>query len=255
MQATSLHDGGGILRGGGGSGGSSSTHPAFHTDPTAPHHLQKQEHFYSEIPPPPPAPPPPMELQPEPFHIQDLKGLDYNTKGQSMGPLASHTNKQQSYGTTFNTSGSTARGTLSTSLSKPMTAQSKMDDLDFDLYARMRSPICICTRQVTIHVVIMILAGLVYLGAGGVAGFYLGKYCEYLILVSFLERKRERKRDRQTDRERERKRERGELVCGVRISVCGLRVWKFVVLCLRACVSPVHLNVDRRLFLGLNTKR
>lgn len=165
---------GAIIRGSG--------QPGFHTDPHT-------ERFYSEIPPPPP-----MELQQEHFHIQDLKGLDYRTeslnykRGSSMGPpphpLSSSSGLQtnrKSYGAALNTSGS-AKGTLSTSLStharKMGSGHAKIDDLDLDIYTRVRSPICICTKQVTIHVIIVFLAGIVYLGVGGIIGFYFGKTCK-----------------------------------------------------------------------------
>ena len=175
--STVSHDGA-IIRGSG--------QPGFHTD-----------HFYTEIPPPPP----PMELQQEHFHIHDLKGLDYRThepteslnykRGSSMEPpppLSSSSGLQsnrKSYGAAFNTSES-AKGTFSTNLStqvgKMGGGHSKIDDLDLDIYARMRSPTCICSKQVTIHVVIMFLAGIVYLAVGGIAGFYFGKTCKYKIL-------------------------------------------------------------------------
>ena len=148
--STVSHDGA-IIRGSG--------QPGFHTE----HHT---EHFYSEIPPPPPM---------QPFSIGDMKGGNYS-KGSSMGPPLSSTSGRPSYGTTYN-SGS-AKGALSTSLSKPGSGHSKMDDLDLDLYTRMKDPLCICTRQVTTHVIIMIVAGIVYLGIGGLAGFYIGKLCE-----------------------------------------------------------------------------
>ena len=35
-----------------------------------------------------------------------------------------------------------------------------------------------CSRQATIHVVVMCLAGIVYLGIGGITGYYLHKACE-----------------------------------------------------------------------------
>ena len=38
---------------------------------------------------------------------------------------------------------------------------------------------CSCTKQVTIHVIIMALAGVAYLGIGGIAGYYIGKGCKY----------------------------------------------------------------------------
>ena len=174
---TVSHDGA-IIRGSG--------QPGFHTDPHT-------ERFYSEIPPPSP-----MELQQEHFHIQDLKGLDYHTqepteslnykRGSSMGPppppLSSSSGLQtnrKSYCAAFNTSGPT-KGALNTNLSthagKMGSGHAKIDDLDLDIYTRMRSPICICTKQVTIHVIIVFLAGIVYLGVGGIVGFYFGKTCK-----------------------------------------------------------------------------
>ncbi len=60
----------------------------------------------------------------------------------------------------------------------------RVDDLDLDLYTRMRAPLCICTRQVTIHVIVMITAGVIYLAIGGIAGYYLGKSCEYSLSIS-----------------------------------------------------------------------
>ena len=140
----------------------SSGQPGFHTD----HHT---EHFYSEIPPPPPM---------EPFHIGDVKGGNYN-RGSAPLSSSSGLHSGRSYGTTYNSE--SGKGTLSTNLSKPGSGHSKMDDLGLDLYARMKEPLCICTRQVTTHVIIMIVAGIVYLGIGGLAGFYIGKLCEYII--------------------------------------------------------------------------
>ena len=189
--------------------------PGFHADP-------HPDHFYSEIPPPPTTKAalpaglsPPMEIQqPEPFqHLQkDLKGLDYHsqpatgkynyTKGpSSVGPppppLSSSTTFQsnkKSYGAAFTTGSGSTKETLSTSLStqgggggKMGSGHSKIDDLDLDIYTRMRSPLCICTKQVTIHVTIMFLAGIAYLGVGGLVGFYLGTICKYLHCILTFE--------------------------------------------------------------------
>ena len=210
MQIPSVSYGGPIIRGAnnyarenrgvslaGGSGGidissegGGGGHPAFHTGPW------DMEHHYSEIPPPSS-----MELhQHEPFHIQDLKGMDYHSSpGQydynnepSMGPppppLSSssglHNNRQSSYGAAFNSSG-TNKDTLNLSKQGVVHHQDiepkhkdKMDDLDLDIYPRLKSPLCVCTKQVTMHVLIMVLAGIVYLTIGGIAGFYIGKSCK-----------------------------------------------------------------------------
>ena len=122
--------------------GSGTGNQGYHVD----NHM---EHFYSEIPPPPPTEPCPTY------------------KGPSLS-----SSSRTPYGTTYN-SGS-HKGTLSTALSKP----GKMDDLDLDLYTRMREPLCLCTRQVTLHVIIMVVTGIVYLTIGGLAGFYIGRSCE-----------------------------------------------------------------------------
>ncbi len=150
-------------------------HP-FHTDPTQPGGASsgKQEHFYAEIPPPPPSEPPPT-IGSDPFHLTDLKSLDYN---KPMGPPLSHSNRQ-SYGTTFSNSGSRAAGAAPSAAA----TGARLEDLDFDLYARMRSPLCVCNRQTTVHVLLMVVAGILYLGVGGIAGFYIGKMCEYFFLV------------------------------------------------------------------------
>ena len=175
-----------------------------------------------KIPPPPttkaalPAGlPSSMEVQqPDPFqHLQkDLKGLDYHSQpatgkynyskgSSSMGPppppLSSSTTLQsnkKSYGAAFTTVSGSTKETLSTGLStqgggggKMGSGHSKIDDLDLDIYTRMRSPLCICTRQVTIHVTIMFLAGIAYLGVGGIVGFYLGRTCKYLYYISIFE--------------------------------------------------------------------
>ena len=193
-------------------GGSGSGHPVFHTGPW------DMEHQYSEIP----AHPSSMELlRHEPFHIQDLKGMDYNhhmnhhhhghpgqydyNNDPSMGPpppppLSSssglQTNNRQSYGGPAAFSDSdTATNKDSFSLSKQPSGlhhqqdtaatkdnnkdKGKMDDLDLDIYPRLKSPVFVCTKQVTIHVIIMVLAGIVYLAIGGIAGFYIGKTCKY----------------------------------------------------------------------------
>ena len=190
--------------------------PGFHADP-------HPDHFYSEIPQPPttkaalPAGlPSTMDgQQPDPFqHLQkDLKGLDYHSQAatgkynyskgsSSMGPppppLSSSTTLQsnkKSYGAAFTTVSGSTKETLSTGLStqggggagKMGSGHSKIDDLDLDIYTRMRSPVCICTRQVTIHVTIMFLAGIAYLGVGGIMGFYLGRTCKYLYYISNFE--------------------------------------------------------------------
>ena len=202
-----------------GSGGGSA-HPVFHTGPW------DMEHQYSEIP----AHPSSMELlRHEPFHIQDLKGMDYNhhinhhhhgRAGQydynndpSMGPppplpplsgsSGLQTNNRQSYGGTaaFSDSGTaTNKDTFSLSKQPPgvhhqqdsaatkdKKDKGKMDDLDLDIYPRLKSPGFVCTKQVTIHVIIMVLAGIVYLAIGGIAGFYIGKTCKYtnILFMSF----------------------------------------------------------------------
>ena len=186
--------------------------PGFHADP-------HPDHFYSEIPPPPTTKaalptglPSPMDgQQPDPFqHLQkDLKGLDYHSQpatgkynyrkgsssmGPSPPPLSSSTilqSNKKSYGAAFTTvSGSTKETGLSTQGGgggKMGSGHSKIDDLNLDIYTRMRSPVCICTRQVTIHVTIMFLAGIAYLGVGGIVGFYLGRTCKYLRYISVFE--------------------------------------------------------------------
>lgn len=50
--------------------------------------------------------------------------------------------------------------------------------IELDVYTEMKRK-CPITRQATVHVTIMALAGVVYLGVGGLAGFYIGKSCEY----------------------------------------------------------------------------
>ena len=147
------------------------------------------EHDYSEIPLPPA-----MELQHKPFQIEDLMRLDYQSKQQAgnciynKGPSMGHPSVSSSSGLhnkNYISSGS-QRDTFSTELStqgmqlnSEAKDKGKMDDLDLDIYTRMRSPVFVCTRQVTIHVIIMILCGIVYLGIGGIAGFYIGKLCKY----------------------------------------------------------------------------
>ena len=200
----------GSIDDGGGGGG----HPVFHTGPW------DMEHQYSEIP----AHPSSMELlRHEPFHIQDLKGMDYNyhhhggprqydyNNDPSIGPppppplsgsSGLQTNNRQSYGGTaaFSDSGTTTnKDTLSlskqlpgvhhqqdTAATKDNKDKGKMDDLDLDIYPRLKSPAFVCTKQVTIHVIIMVLAGIIYLAIGGIAGFYIGKTCKYkhILLVS-----------------------------------------------------------------------
>ena len=104
-------------------------------------------------------------------------------------------NNRQSYGGTaaFSDSGTaTNKDTFSLSKQPPgvhhqqdsaatkdKKDKGKMDDLDLDIYPRLKSPGFVCTKQVTIHVIIMVLAGIVYLAIGGIAGFYIGKTCKY----------------------------------------------------------------------------
>ena len=51
-----------------------------------------------------------------------------------------------------------------------------MDDpTELDIYCERNRPPCTPSRQLTIHVAVMALAGVVYLGLGGLAGYYIGK--------------------------------------------------------------------------------
>ena len=55
------------------------------------------------------------------------------------------------------------------------------DTLDLGYYSVVKKPYH-CNKQVTIHVMIMALAGTAYIGIGGLAGFYIGKQCKFYIL-------------------------------------------------------------------------
>ena len=51
-----------------------------------------------------------------------------------------------------------------------------MDDpTELDIYCERNRPPCTPSRQLTIHVAVMALAGVAYLGLGGLAGYYIGK--------------------------------------------------------------------------------
>ncbi len=56
------------------------------------------------------------------------------------------------------------------------------DPTELDFLAELRRS-CVCNRQMAVHVGVMVLAGLVYLGVGGIAGYYIGKACEYVSLL------------------------------------------------------------------------
>ena len=136
-----------VSRGGGGGG---AGNPGYRGDPHT-----TTEHFYSEIPPPPPMEPCPPT---------------YNTKGHPLSTTSRTSTPRNPYGY----SGSSHYG------GKPG-GVGKMDELDLDLYSRMKDPLCLCTRQVTIHVTVMVVTGALYLVIGGLAGFYIGRSCEYIL--------------------------------------------------------------------------
>ncbi len=128
------------------------------------------ENSYSEIPPPPP----------EAFHIPDLKALQYNKtlpgsdsynyhKGPSLSAHQSSLSRPQS---TRHLAGSQM------GIHKGQGKAGVDDLLELEYYSEIRRPLCHCTKQVTTHVLFMALAGLVYLGIGGITGFWIGKSCK-----------------------------------------------------------------------------
>ncbi len=134
------------------------------------------EHPYSEIPPPPP----------EAFTIPDLKALEYNHSKHSSGTSYNkglvHTSSPNGSGAYIVDGRTTGAGIHNV---PPRTA----DSLGLDYYSRIKSPVCYCTKQVTIHVILMALAGVGYLAVGGSVGFWLGKLCKshYLIYCQIIQ--------------------------------------------------------------------
>ena len=56
------------------------------------------------------------------------------------------------------------------------------DPMDLDIYTDEGKRPCPFSRQVTVHVAVMALAGVVYLCVGGLAGYYIGKSRKLLIV-------------------------------------------------------------------------
>ena len=138
------------------------------------------ENSYSEIPT--------FPTGNEPAHIQDMKGLEY--LGRNHHPQTSY-NYHKAGGQALQNSppqdhnrphvGSREDNFTSLTVPRPpgSCSQQRIDDtLDLDYYSEVRKP-CRCDKQVTIHVVIMALAGIAYISIGGLAGFYIGKKCKF----------------------------------------------------------------------------
>ena len=135
------------------------------------------ENSYSEIPP--------IQAGNEPPHIQDMKGMEYIGGNPQTGYQYHKNGGDALYDSTTQEHGRQQTSNHKenfTALTVPgaQSSPKRMDDtLELDYYSEVRKP-CFCNKQVTIHVVIMALAGIAYLVIGGVAGFYIGKKCKFL---------------------------------------------------------------------------
>ena len=69
----------------------------------------------------------------------------------------------------------TNRKTLIKSLFSIKKSDNMDDPTELDIYCERNRPPCTPSRQLTIHVAVMALAGVVYLGLRGLAGYYIGK--------------------------------------------------------------------------------
>lgn len=173
--------------------------PAFYNTPLAYNVHPFMEHPYAEIPPAS------THLNPEPLHISHLKTTDYkmgksvssfkynNDTNPSMGQFhtrstMSETINQQHYiglqsstrrNNQRNNSVTTHSSILDSGTSRGMV---KLDDaVDMDIYSDVerRSTCPMCSRQLTLHILVMALMGLAYLAVGGLTGYYIGKHCKY----------------------------------------------------------------------------
>ena len=147
------------------------------------------KHVYSEIPLSP------MEAQHEPLEFHNLKEVEYITKQPGTynnGNRTTYTPESHSYPMETTSSTTTATTTpcypdiTSTSLNTKTSnnVNSVTMSTDLDTYTMDKTSRC-CTRQVTMHVVVMALAGLVYLGIGGITGYYIHKACKFCSYIYF----------------------------------------------------------------------
>ncbi len=123
-----------------------------------------------EIPPPPP-PPDGYSNQ----DIPDLKGLEYKTKFSTGAIL---TNKSHDVNSEDLRK---YRENVSNSYNGSVMREKETAG-DSTLYSEIRNPLELCRRQGrqgTIHVLVLALMGLAYLIIGGLAGYWIGRACEF----------------------------------------------------------------------------
>ena len=129
-------------------------------------------------------PPPPAR---ENLHLRDLKNVEYvtntpetytrNALRSEERPNVFSADTSQCYpdltviDTKFSSASPRTNSITNSTMEKPL------DSDDYVKY-KYKKPSGYCTKQVTVHVIVMALAGVVYMGIGGVAGYYFHKACK-----------------------------------------------------------------------------
>ena len=137
------------------------------------------KHVYSEIPLSP------MDTQHEPVELHNLKDVQYITKqpGTYHGNRVTYTPDSYPMETTTTPPTQCYPDLTSRSETAHNNVNSVTMETPLNTYTVDKKSGC-CTRQVTIHVIIMALAGIVYLGIGGITGYYIHKACKcYFLFV------------------------------------------------------------------------